>query len=312
MDNTVSVLNPSETANALPYPALVLALEKAAQEYLEQRIEAPTRQALSYPEGGTLLSMPATARDIGIHKLVNVMPGNAARNLPTILGLVCVYDGSTGHPLFILDGPTVTMRRTAAVSMLGIRLLWGDQCRHVAIVGAGVQAEGHAQAVHALYPDSRISIVARSPEKAARLHTAVPGAPLHIVRSVPEEADVVITVTSSASPVYALPARPERLLIGVGAYRGDMAEYAPETVAASRLYIDDWSAGQHEAGDLIQAGADWNLVHPIARAIQSPPDRRQAMLYKTVGSAAWDLAAARCARINVPPSTGAASGRTAP
>lgn len=296
MDPTVPVLAAADTARALPYPALLQSLQQAADEYMRGQIEAPTRQALAYPEGGTLLSMPATARDIGIHKLVNVMPGNAFRNLPTILGLVCAYDGLTGRPLFVLDGPTVTMRRTAAVSMLGIRLLWGDQCRHVAIIGAGVQAEGHVQAVNDLYPAARISIVARSPEKAARLKEALPDTQFGIVQSVPVDADVVIAVTSSTTPVYAQAARTDRLLIGVGAYRSDMAEYASGTVRASRLYIDDWGAGQHEAGDLIQAGVDWAGVDPIARAIGTPPDRSRPILYKTVGSAAWDLAAARCAR----------------
>jgi 1-piperideine-2-carboxylate/1-pyrroline-2-carboxylate reductase [NAD(P)H] len=296
MHHPIAVLDAEATAAALPYPALTDALAHAAQDYHLGRIHAPTRQSVDYPNGATLLSMPATAHDIGIHKLVNIMPQNTDINLAVIQGLVCAYDGVNGLPLFVLDGPTVTARRTAAVSMLGIRLLWQNQCRHVAILGAGVQAQGHAQALHALYPHCRISIVARNTQKARALEQTLPHIPLHVASHVPDNADVVIGTTSSSTPVYHHPARADRLLIGMGAYRHDMAEFAADTVRASLHYIDDKISGPHEAGDLIQAQVDWDQVQPIALAQQQAPHPSRPLFYKSIGCAAWDLAAARCAR----------------
>lgn len=299
MQHPIPVLNAHATAAALPYPALTQALAEAALDFHHGRIQAPTRQSVEYPNGATLLSMPATAQDIGIHKLVNIMPHNPQAGLATIQGLVCAYDGESGLPLFVLDGPTVTARRTAAVSMLGIQLLWQDQCQHVAILGAGVQALGHAQALSVLYPHCRISVVARNPDKAHYLPSELPHIPITIVTEVPDDCDVVIGTTSSETPVYHHPARADRLLIGMGAYRHDMAEFAADTVRASQHYIDDKSSGPHEAGDLIQANVDWGHVQPIAIAQQHPPSRSQPLFYKSIGCAAWDLAAARCARQHV-------------
>lgn len=299
MHHPIAVLDAHATAAALPYPALTDALAQAALDYHHGHIHAPTRQSVDYPTGATLLSMPATANDIGIHKLVNIMPQNPQAGLATIQGLVCAYDGENGLPLFVLDGPTVTERRTAAVSMLGIRLLWQNSCQHAAILGAGVQAQGHAQALHALYPQCRISIVARNPAKARVLQEALPHITLTIVTEVPEDADVVIGTTSSETPIYHHPARADRLLIGMGAYRHDMAEFSADTVQASLHYIDDKTSGPHEAGDLLQAHVNWDLVQPIALAQHQPPNRSRPLFYKSIGCAAWDLAAARCARLHL-------------
>ncbi|MCQ9615357.1 delta(1)-pyrroline-2-carboxylate reductase family protein [Paenalcaligenes niemegkensis] len=299
MHNLPLLLDAEQTAAALAFPALVESLTIAASDYASQAILAPTRQALSYPNGATMLSMPATAKDIGIHKLVNIMPDNHKQNLAVIQGLVCAYDGQTGAALFVLDGPTVTERRTAAVSMLGIRALWNDSCKHVAIIGAGVQAIGHARAVHALYPDAHITLVARNSAKGKQAAESVGDCDIQVSTTVPAGADVVICATSSSTPVYHEAPGPGRLVIGMGAYRQDMAEIAPGVIHGSRLYIDDPESGPHEAGDFLQAHASWDEVHSIAHALRFPPPLDAAMVYKTVGCAAWDLAAARCARLSL-------------
>jgi len=110
MQHPIPVLDAAATAGVLPYAALTDALAQAALDYQLGHIHAPTRQCVNYPNGtdAVLLSMPATAADIGIHKLVNIMPQNTHANLATIQGLVCAYDGQTGLPLFILDCPQST------------------------------------------------------------------------------------------------------------------------------------------------------------------------------------------------------------
>ena len=93
-------------------------------------------------EDGIMLSMPATAPDLAIHKLVNVCPANGARGLPTIHGKVMAFDADTGETLFILDGPTVTGRRTAAISMLGVDTF---AARHAARIPADRHRHAGAQ-----------------------------------------------------------------------------------------------------------------------------------------------------------------------
>ncbi|MEZ2625118.1 delta(1)-pyrroline-2-carboxylate reductase family protein [Paenalcaligenes hominis] len=292
----LATLDRTQTAAVLPYPALVKALIHVAQEKAQGKISTPARQALAFPTGGTLLSMPATAHDIGVHKLVNVMPHNAAQGEPVIQGLVCAYDGHTGAPLFVLDGPTVTERRTAALSMMGIELLW-QQPKHVTLIGSGVQAYGHAEALLTLYPQATISLLARQPHNAQKLIERL-GSPhtLQAVQAVPSDSDVVITVTSSSKPVYSETALLDRLVIAVGAYTPEMAEIHPATVQGSDIFVDNSDAARQEAGDLIQARVNWAAVQPLYHD-ESHRKHQRPLLYKTIGCAAWDLAAARCARV---------------
>ncbi|MFV0282567.1 MAG: delta(1)-pyrroline-2-carboxylate reductase family protein [Castellaniella sp.] len=286
--------NGQQTQALLPWPALMQAIGQAAREMRQGLIQAPARQAVPFPEGGTLLSMPATAADLGVHKLVNVVTTNRERGLPTIHGMVSVYDGHTGELRLMLDGPTVTTRRTVAVSMLGLSHLLPDGPRHAVIFGTGTQARGHALALCDLYPDVRISIIGRTPAQTESF-TAQLGRPrIQATRSVPDSADVVITATTSAVPVYGLPARPGRMLIAVGAYRADLAEIGAATLLGSRLYVDEREGARHEAGDYLQAGVPWERVHDLLDLLDAAPPGEPCVL-KTVGCAAWDLAAARCA-----------------
>lgn len=291
------VFNAEQTSQLLDYAELVAELKQACQDLDEGRIHAPDRQVVDFPQGGVMLSMPATAPDIGTHKLVNVVRSNPQRGLPTIHGVVAVYDGTTGAELCVLHGQTVTARRTAAISMLGLELLMPQAPRHVAIVGCGIQALSHSQAVARLYPEARLSIVGRSLARATAFvesHQQQITA-LQARETIPDDADVVITATTSDAPFYHQPATPDRLIVAVGAFRPDMAEISAHTLAGSQLYVDEINGAQHEAGDLIQAGTDWTTVRGIVDAIRNGIDFDRPVVYKTVGCAAWDLAAARTA-----------------
>lgn len=295
------VLSAAETAALLPFAALCDTLASAAGEYMAGAICSPERQVLPLPGDGVLLSMPATAQDIGIHKLVNVCPGNSSRGLPTIHGVVSVYDAASGAPRLILDGPTVTGRRTAAVSLLAIQALLGGVPRHVALIGCGKQASAHAEALAALYPGLRLDVHGQTLAGAQAFclqHAALPLSLQPAVGRIDAAAEVVIMLTTSKQPVYDEPARSARLLIGVGAFRPDMAELGPLSIAGSQLFSDDPVGACHEAGDLIQAGIDWAAVASLADALAGRFDAARPRLFKSVGTAAWDLAAARCALAN--------------
>jgi 1-piperideine-2-carboxylate/1-pyrroline-2-carboxylate reductase [NAD(P)H] len=291
------------TEALLPFPALVDALEAALQGYAQGAIRSPERQVVPLQGDGVLLSMPAAATDIAIHKLVNVNPQNKHLGLPTIHGQVSVFDATTGRPRFILDGPEVTGRRTAAMSMLGVRTLSATAPRDVLMIGTGTQARHHLRALSALYPDCVVWVRGTSPASAARfcadnvhVHAALRACD---AAAVPDVVDLVITATTSLKPCYTEAARVGRLVIGVGAFRPDMAEIGADTLAGSDIYVDDIHGAPHEAGDLIQAGVDWDRVRPLASALDTGPDGQRPIVFKTVGSAAWDLAACRVACANL-------------
>lgn len=300
----IRVFDAEQTRQLIAFGPLRQHILDAALEYAQGKIESPDRQVLKVPgtNEGVLLSMPCTAQDICAHKLITLLPDNPSQGRPTIQGMVSVLDSATGLPLFVLDGPTVTARRTAALSMAGLQLFLEKAPRNIVIIGAGTQAEGHVQAIAELYPEATVYIAGR-PQSHAKARAfcerhAGLGIRLEVtdLNQLPEQCDAVITLTTAVEPVYHAPPLSGRLIIGVGAFRSHMVEIAPETVNNSVCYVDDLVGAQHEAGDYIQAKKDWNEVTTLAQAIESDIDYSRPIMFKTVGCAAWDLAAARCAR----------------
>lgn len=304
---TTQIFDAAATARLIPYAALVEALKRASIDYAQQRIESPERLVVPLNENGIMLSMPATAPDLAIHKLVNVCASNRARNLPTIHGQVMAFDADTGETLFILDGPTVTGRRTAAISMLGVKTFATRTPREFLLIGTGTQALNHLVAIGELFPEARVWVKGSAPERAEAFCDAHRGM-AHEVRAlkepdapVPESIDVVITLTTSRQAVYDEAARAERLVIGVGAFTPAMVEIGARTLAESALFVDDEAGARHEAGDFIQAGVDWNEVGGIASVLENGAllPAKRPIVFKSVGCAAWDLAACRVARTSL-------------
>ncbi|MBR8655457.1 delta(1)-pyrroline-2-carboxylate reductase family protein [Achromobacter sp. Marseille-Q0513] len=291
-----AICDRARTASLLDFHALVDALATAVLELEAGLIVSPERLMVPLGEGGVLLSMPAAAADIGIHKLANVQPANAAAGLPTIHGAVTVCDAATGRPLCLLDGPEVTGRRTAALSLLAIRALSGKAPESALLVGTGEQARHHLHALRALHPGCRIRVRGLDAAASAAFCEAQGlDQAASCAGKVPGDVDVVITLTTSAMPVYDEPAVPGRLVIGVGAFKPEMAELGKTTLDGSDVYADDLPGARLEAGDLLRAGVDWGRVRPLAAALRVAPDRTRPAVFKSVGTAAWDLAAARLA-----------------
>ncbi|WP_206956168.1 bifunctional Delta(1)-pyrroline-2-carboxylate/Delta(1)-piperideine-2-carboxylate reductase [Trinickia acidisoli] len=287
------------TAALLPYPLLVQALREAVVEYGAGRIVSPERLAIPMQEGGLMLSMPSSAVDLAIHKLVTVCPSNSARQLPTIHGQVVACDSHTGEMRFVLDGPTVTGRRTAAVTALGIVTLHGKRPEQMLVIGTGKQAANHVEALACLFPESTILVKGTSDASAQRFveqHESIAPNLGALIGDTPDAVDVVVTVTTSRTPVYREAARNGRLVIGVGAFTPDAAEIGKQTVDSSFVVVDDPAGAKYEAGDLIQANIDWNRVRSLSQALDGQLAPDAPIFFKSVGCAAWDLAACRVAR----------------
>lgn len=301
--NQVLMFDAEQTAGLIGFGALVQAIREMTVEYGQGRVKCPDRQVLPIPgsENGVLLSMPATAEDLIAHKLISLLPDNPARGLPTIQGTVTVLDSKTGAPLFVLDAPTVTAWRTAALSMVGLAHFSRKTPEKIVIMGAGTQAAAHIRAINELYPQACVYVSSRaaSAEKARKFcerfsHLSNKIEPVD-QSNLPEDIDAVITLTTATEPIYHAPAQAGRLIIAVGAFQPHMCEIAPQTVMGSTCYVDDPVGALHEAGDYIRAKKDWSAIVSLEQALQSEIDFSRPIMFKTVGIAAWDLAAARVA-----------------
>lgn len=301
----MQILNPVQTALALPYDKLVPAIAQAARQMAEGGIHAPERQVVKIDASSVLLSMPAIGADISVTKLITVHGDNARHGLPAIQGEVIVFDTATGKRHALLDGPTVTERRTAAVTLLGIQQLAPRTPSSAMLIGTGVQAAAHADALIAFFGVERFRIASRNPSHAqafcdelARRHPHVAAEPVDavIARTQTPDTDLVIALTTSRSPVIPSRLHAGTLAVGVGAFKPEMVEFPADLLQERRIVVDHLAGAQHEAGDLLQAGIDWSQVRDIGSVVVNGWSRSDlSPVLKTVGHAAWDLAAARVA-----------------
>ena len=287
----------------LDYPSLVEAL----REMFRGGCEAPVRHHHDVP-GGTLLLMPAwQAGDAAGIKIVTVFPGNAARALPSVQGLYLLLDGATGVPRALLDGPALTVRRTAAASALAAHYLARDGGLCHLMVGTGALAP-HLIAAHAALRSVRETrIWGRDPAKAAALArslaaTGMAVQPADDLESAVRAADIVTCATLARAPlVRGAWLSPGTHLDLVGGYTPDMREADDEAVRRARVYVDTRAGATKEAGDIVQplrSGvlAGEGIVGDLAELARGEaPGRRgddEITLFKSVGTALEDLAAA--------------------
>nr|WP_316639951.1 delta(1)-pyrroline-2-carboxylate reductase family protein [uncultured Roseateles sp.] len=305
-------LDAEATRAALPWAALLAELETVCREHAAGLVVCPTRLVVPLGAAGTLLVMPAVSRGLSITKLVTVHAGNASLGLSTIQGEVVVMDTRTGQRLMQLDGPTLTARRTAAVSLLAARLLGAAEAQNVLLIGSGAQALVHAEALAALLPQARLQVQGRNASASSTFAQRLQAIGIAAQALAPDQQssrpwDLIITATTSATPVLADSAVQDALVIAVGAYRHDMAELPPALVQRAALFVDDLDGARAEAGDLLQAGVDWAEVQGLEQLVLDPPSAPQcgARVFKSVGCARWDLAAARVAAARYPGHPGA-------
>lgn len=300
----MKIFDAAATAAALPYDRLVPALARASQELFDGTIRAPERQVVAIDAASVLLSMPAIGADLSATKLITVHGDNPRRGLPAIQGEVIVFETASGRRLALLDGPTVTARRTAAMTLLGIDTLAARKPASALLIGPGTQARAHVDALASFFGIADFTVAGRSRDPAGAFCDAMrsmhPQArftalAMDEIGETPD-ADLVIALTTARSPVVPPALAPHTLAVGVGAFKPEMAELPPGLLTSRSIVVDDAAGARHEAGDLIQAGVDWSAVVSIGAILAGKAPRPAGpAVFKTVGQAAWDLAAARVA-----------------
>ena len=298
------IFDAEETAARLPYPDLADSIRDVALSRSSGAVQAPPRLALPLPDGAVLLVMPAADGDLAITKLVTVHPENPGRGLPTIQGEVVVMEASTGTRLGLLDGATVTARRTAALSLLAARELAPRPGGPLLIVGAGAQGRSHLEAFREGLGVSEAYVSSRTREGAESLaaHAETLGMGATVVEdpgAALAEASLVVTATTSREPVL-----PDRVAEGtfvaaVGSFQPEAAELPPGMISAATVVVDTMEGAEEEAGDLIQAeraGAfRWTNATELEEVLRGRERPSGTVVFESVGHSLWDLAAARTA-----------------
>jgi ornithine cyclodeaminase/alanine dehydrogenase-like protein (mu-crystallin family) len=317
------ILNADEVRRALPMPQAIVAMKHAFAAFSAGQVDVPQRVHLPVrPNSGVTLIMSAFVNDADPHeqalavKVVSLFDNNRRQGLARIQAAVMVLDPATGRIVALLEGAALTSIRTAAASAAATDLLAKRESRTMALFGAGVQARAHVEAICAVRPIETVFVYGTTPDHVAtlieefarrpgmRVNLQAADSPAHAVH----RADIVCATTTSPLPIFNDADLPPGVHINaIGSFRPQVREIPAETVVRATIVVDSRAAAWEEAGDLIQplqAGLiQRNHIHAelgelVLGRRSGRTDDRAVTLFKSVGLAVQDAAAARVALEN--------------
>lgn len=298
---SVPLIDAATVRRLTPMPALIDALA----DMFRGDSFAPARHAHPLSPDASMLIMPAwqAGGSIGV-KIATVHRHDS----PSVKATYILLEEATGRPRAILDGTTLTARRTAAASALAARYLAPDDACHLLVIGTGALVPHLVEAHACVRPIDRVTIWGRDQGKAAALAASlgdrgVEARAAHDLAAAVGEADVISAATlSNTALVRGADVGAGTHIDLIGAFRSDMCEADPATFAKARVFVDTREGVLEEAGDLLQAISAGALSEEAIEADLADlargrhpgrGDHRSAVtLFKSVGTALEDLAAA--------------------
>lgn len=301
----------AESARArLPMKDCIQAMAVAMAAVSRKSATVPSRIIFPLAASSDFLAvMPGSVADPPIHgaKLVTLYPGNPGLGRPAIQGFIAIFDPPSGAPTALVDGAEITASRTAAASALATRLLARSQARTLGILGCGVQAGSHLEAISLVRDIEDVRVWGRCFDKAqafADQHARTFRGRIRAVRSGEEAAasDVVCAVTGADEPVLRSEwVQPGTHINLVGAHSPVKREADTPLIARSRLFVDSIDSAMKESGDILiplQEGAisASHIIGEIGSVLLGELEGRQSegevTIYKSLGLVVQDLVAA--------------------
>jgi ornithine cyclodeaminase/alanine dehydrogenase-like protein (mu-crystallin family) len=285
-------LDEEEVRRYVQVEDLIPAMEKALIDFSAGKVTQPVRSVIKVdPPGGFLGLMPALTPDgLGL-KAVTFYPSNAQRGIPTHMATIFLVDSETGAPLAVMDGRLITEMRTAAVSAAATKLLALPDAKVLAILGSGVQARSHAEALRLVRDFKEIHVWSPTREHAEGFAKEIDAKAMSAEEAV-RGADVIVTATNSKMPILrGAWLKPGCHVNAVGACRPDWRELDDEAMA-NVVFVDSREGALKESGDVILSGAKIYAELGEALAGKVPPRTSETTIFKSLGMAVEDIAAA--------------------
>ena len=271
---------------------LIPAMEKALIDFSSGKVTQPVRQVIAVdPPGGFYGMMPALTREGLGQKIVTFYPPNAEKDLPTHMAIILLNDPQTGAPLAVMDGRLITEMRTAAVSAAATKLLAPRDAKVLAILGSGVQARSHLEALQLVRQFEEIRVWSPNKPHAEQFAKEI-GAKVMSPEAAVRDADVIVTATSSTVPILQGKwLKPGCHVNAVGACRPDWRELDDDAMR-NVVFVDSREAAMKESGDVILSEAKIYAELGEAFANKVPPHANEITIFKSLGMAVEDIAAA--------------------
>jgi len=290
----IRTLTDPEIARVLTYERLIPAMERALTAFSSGEVVQPVRNLIAIEPGQRYLGvMPAVMSESMGAKLVCFYPKNAAAELPTHLATIVLFESATGQPLAFLDGRRITEMRTAAVSAAITRHLAPRDARILALLGSGVQAQAHLEALRHVCRFEEVRVWSRNAAHAQQF-AARHGARAMGAEDAVRGADVIVTATSSQEAVL----RGEWLKRGahvnaVGACLPTWRELDDDAMRGGIVIVDSREAALRESGDVILSQAPIFAEAGEVFAGRRHVPREATTVFKSLGLAVEDVATAR-------------------
>jgi ornithine cyclodeaminase/alanine dehydrogenase-like protein (mu-crystallin family) len=286
-------LDEEQVRKHLRMEELIPAMEEALIDFSVGKVTQPVRSVINVdPPGGFFGMMPAlTPEGLGI-KIVTFYATNAERGIPTHMATIFLVDPETGAPLAVMGGTLITEMRTAAVSAAATKLLASPDAKILAILGSGVQARSHVEALKLVRRFEEIRVWSPTAAHAECFAKEI-GAKAMSAEEAVRGADVVVTATNSKTAVLKGSwLKPGCHVNAVGACRPDWRELDDDAMTKSVVFVDSREAALKESGDVILSRAKIYAELGEAFAGKGPPRANETTIFKSLGMAVEDIAAA--------------------
>lgn len=289
------VLNGSDVLKSASMQEMVAAVEEAYRIYEENGYQMPLRTHFTI-RNHSVLFMPCSTNEAAGAKIVSVFPGNKDR--PVTQGAVILVDNRNGSMKTLMDGTVLTGLRTGAIGGAAAKYLAPGDAKTAGLIGTGYQGLYQLAGVCTARNIENIFLFNRTPSHIPpfirRFKTLIPNIPVHTAKSareLAENADILITATSSATPVL-----PEedlydgKLVIGIGSYQPHMREF-PDALLKNlkSIYLDSHDAAK-ESGDVDSRLETIPFSKIVTQKVK--PDPNTLQVFKSTGMALFDLVAA--------------------
>ena len=287
-------LDEDRVRELLGWEQLIPAMEKALIEFSLGQVVQPVRDMLTVEEGKRYLGvMPAVTHEAMGAKLVSFYPGNEGTGLATHHAMILLFRPDTGEPVAVVDGRLITEMRTAAVSAAVTNYLAAPDSRVLAVLGSGVQAHAHFEALSRVRHFDEVRVWSRTAAHADRFAEHHNAKAMSIAEAVCG-ADVVVTATNAVQPILEGDwLKPGAHVNAVGSPRPNWREL-DDRVMANILVVDSRAAVLQESGDVILSGAEiYAEAGEIFAGTKTAPPLSATTVFKSVGIAVEDIATAK-------------------
>jgi ornithine cyclodeaminase/alanine dehydrogenase-like protein (mu-crystallin family) len=291
--NAPIFLNEEQVRTHLRMSDLIPAMEKALIDFSTGNVTQPVRQVIAVdPPGGFYGIMPALTPDGLGQKIVTFYPPNAEKGIHTHMALIILNDRETGAPLAVMDGRLITEMRTAAVSAAATKFFSPKDAKVLAILGSGVQARSHFEALSLVRKFEEVRVWSQTKLHAEEFAKEIDARSTSADEAV-RGADVVVTVTSSKTPVLkGARLKPGAHVNAIGACRPDWRELDDDAMRNNIVFVDSREAAMKESGDVILSRAKIYAELGEAFAGKIGIDPNKTTIFKSLGMAVEDIAAA--------------------